>query len=133
MTSTPNHKKLAAEPYIAIAAIAGLLVLAFVMFVAMLAGSEPHPPAARGPYLGAIAAMAVVAVILLAKREPLGRWVGMFTALAFIPATGPQKFWTEPQAVALAPLIAVGSLLIVLVMVSLVRARDDRRHDKGAQ
>lgn len=109
--------------HLAIAALAGLTLLAVVMFVAMLAGAQPHPPATRGPYLGAVAALGVASVCLLLAREPAGRWLGVLTALAYLPATGPHKFWTEPAAQALAPLILTGSLLVALALWSLLRGR----------
>ena len=109
-------------PHLAAAAIAGLLLLAVVMFAAMLAGVEPHPPGSRGPYLGAVGALALVSLWLLLARERCGLWVGLATAVAFIPSVGPHKFLTEPAAQALAPLIVVGSLCATTAIVALLRA-----------
>lgn len=108
-------------PHLAAAALAGLLVLAAVMFIAMLAGVEPHPPGIRGPYLGAVGALAVASLWLLLAGDPAGPGVGLVTALAFIPGVGPQKFWTEPAAPALAPLIVVGTLCVATVLLTLTR------------
>ena len=108
-------------PHVATASLSALFLLAVVMFVAMLAGVEPHPPGARGPYIGAIAALALASVWLLVARHPMGRWLGLFTACAYLPAVGPHKLFTEPAAQALAPLIAVGTLAIVAIVLSLVR------------
>lgn len=110
------------RPHLAAAALAGLFLLAVVMFVAMLAGVEPHPPGTRGPYLGAVAALALISIWLLLAREPLGIWAGLLTALAFVPSVGPHKFLTEPAAQALAPLIVVGTLCTVVALVTLGRA-----------
>lgn len=100
------------------------------MFVAMLVGKEPHPPAARGPYLGAVSALALVSIWLLIAQERVGIWAGMLTLLAFVPSVGPHKFWTEPAAQALAPLIVVGSAFLCagaasLVQAGLLRSRGD--------
>jgi hypothetical protein len=109
-------------PHLAAASIAGLLLLALTMFVAMVAGVEPHPPGSRGPYLGAIAALALVSLWLLLARERSGLWVGLATALAFVPAVGPHKFFTEAAAQALAPLIVVGTLCAATAVVATLRA-----------
>lgn len=118
--------KLHRTPQVAVACLAGLLLLAVVMFVAMLVGKEPHPPAMRGPYLGAISALSLVSIWLLIAQERAGIWAGMLALLTFLPAVGPHKFWTEPAALALAPLIMVGSLLLCAGAASLFRA--DQRH-----
>lgn len=118
--------KLHSTPQVAAACLAGLLLLAVIMFVAMLVGKEPHPPAARGPYLGAVSALSLVAIWLLMAQERTGIWAGMFALLAFVPAVGPHKFWTEPAAQVLAPLLVVGSLLLSAGAASLFRA--EQRH-----
>ena len=112
---------LARIPHHAAAALAALLLLALAMFVAMLAGVEPHPPGARGPYLAAVMALSLASLWLLVVRERAGVWVGLVTALAFVPSVGPHKFWTEPAAQALAPLIVIGSACVALAVVALVR------------
>lgn len=114
--------KLKAIPQTATACLAGLFLLAVAMFVAMLVGTEPHPPAVRGPYLSAVCALSLVSIWLLIARERIGVYVGMFTLVAFIPAVGPHKFWTEPAAPMLAPVIAAGSMLVCAGAVNLVRS-----------
>ncbi len=111
-------------PHLATASLGALFLLSVVMFIAMIAGVEPHPPGSRGPYLGAIAALALASVWLLLARHPLGRWLGLLTACAYTPAVGPHKLFTEPAAQALAPLIVVGTLAIVAVAFSLIRLRE---------
>lgn len=110
-------------PHLATASLAGLFLLATIMFIAMLAGVDPHPPGARGPYLGAVAALTVMSIWLLLVRHPLGRWLGLLTALAYIPSVGPHKLFTEPAAQALAPLIIVGTLAVLATLWSLTRWR----------
>ncbi len=106
---------------LAIAALSSLVVLAAIMFIAMLAGVEPHPPSVRGPYLGAVLALGVGAIVLLALGERSGRWAGLLAALACLPSVGPHKFFTEPAAAALAPLILVGTASVLVVLVALAR------------
>lgn len=110
-------------PHVATASLAALLLLATVMFVAMLSGVEPHPPGARGPYLGAVAALSLASIWLLLARHPLGRWLGCFTAIAYLPAVGPHKLVTEAAAQALSPLIAVGTAAVLATLWTLVRWR----------
>lgn len=109
-------------PHLAAASLVGLFRLALVMFVAMPAGVEPHPPGPRGPHHGAVDALALGNMWLLLARERAGLWLGLLIALAFIPSVGPHKFWTEPAAQALAPLIGVGMLCAVTALVTLGRA-----------
>ena len=92
------------------------------MFVAMLVGVDPHPPGVRGPYLGTLMALCAASLVLLKSGDPAGRWLGLLTAAAFVPSVGPHKFFTEPAAVALAPLILAGTLAVVALGLSLRRA-----------
>jgi hypothetical protein len=108
-------------PHLAAASLTALFLLASVMFMAMLAGIEPHPPGARGPYLGAVAALSVASVWLLLAGHRLGRWIGTIAALAYLPSVGPHKFFTEPAAQSLAPLILVGTLAVIATVISLNR------------
>ena len=110
-------------PHVATASLGALFLLSVVMFAAMIAGIEPHPPGSRGPYLGAIAALALASVWLLVTRHPYGRWLGLLTACAYIPSVGPHKLFTEPAAQALAPLIIVGTLAVIAIVWSLLRRR----------
>ena len=112
-------------PHLATASLGALFFLAVVMFVAMLAGVEPHPPGTRGPFLGAVAALALASIWLLRAGHPYGRWLGLLTACAYIPAVGPHKFFTEPAAQALAPLIIVGTLAVIATLCSLSRPPSD--------
>jgi hypothetical protein len=108
-------------PHVLAACIGGLLFLGVTMFVAMLAGVPPHPPGERGPYLGAVSALAVASLWMLASRQRAGRWAALATLIAFVPSVGPHKLWTEAAAQALAPLIVVGTGLIVTGALSLWR------------
>lgn len=63
-----------------------------------------------------------ISIWLLLAREPQAPWVGLLTALAFVPSVGPHKFWTDPAVVALAPLTIVSTLCAATAFVTLGRA-----------
>lgn len=105
----------------ATAALATLIVLDLGMFASMLAGVEPHPPGARGPYIAATAALATAALWhVLASRSGSVPLLS-FTALAFVPGVGPHKFFTEAAAPDLAPVIIVGTGALVTLLVVALR------------
>jgi hypothetical protein len=120
-TTASDPMTLQRIPHVLAACLAGLLFLGATMFVAMLAGVPPHPSGERGPYLGAVCALAVASLWMLTARQHAGRWAALTTLIAFVPSVGPHKLWTEAAAQALAPLIVVGTGLIVAGAVSLWR------------
>lgn len=101
----------------AIAALAALLVLDLGMFASMLAGIQPHPPGARGPYIAATAALATAALWHAVAARGGSVALLALTALAFIPGVGPHKFITEAAAPDLAPVIIVGTGAVVTLLV----------------
>lgn len=121
----PNHPDPDAAATAAIAALAGLLLLDLAMFASMLAGVAPHPAGDRGPFIAATAALALADLLLVAgHRRTAGGWVALVTALACLPGVGPHKFWTEPAARDLAPVIIVGTTgLLVLAWSGLAMVR----------
>jgi hypothetical protein len=105
----------------AAAALTILIVLDLGMFASMLAGVEPHPPGARGPYIAATAALATATLwMLMATRGDAVPLLAL-TALAFIPGVGPHKFFTEAAAPDLAPVIVVGTGAMVTLLVVAAR------------
>lgn len=105
----------------AIAALATLIVLNLGMFASMLAGVEPHPPGARGPYIAAVTALATATLLQVMAARGGAVPLLAFTALAFIPGVGPHKFFTEAAAPDLAPVIIVGTGALVTLVVVAVR------------
>ncbi|NRF68500.1 hypothetical protein HLB44_16010 [Aquincola sp. S2] len=95
---------------LALATLVSLLAMFACMNIALLAGIEPHPPAARGPYLAATMALCLAAAVQFLLRAPAARWFGFAAALAVIPGVGLHKFATEVNAPLLAPVLVVGSL-----------------------
>jgi hypothetical protein len=102
----------------AAAALLALLVLDLAMFASMLAGVQPHPPGARGPFIAATAALAGATLWQLAAAQRAAVPLLVLSALAFVPAVGPQKFLTEPAALDLAPVIVVGTGAVVALLVA---------------
>ncbi|MBL8326327.1 MAG: hypothetical protein JNJ89_15355 [Rubrivivax sp.] len=116
----------------AIAALATLIVLNLGMFASTLAGVEPHPPGARGPYIAATAALATATLLQLMAARGGAVPLLALTALAFIPGVGPHKFFTEAAARDLAPVIIVGTgALVTLVVVALRLHRLQREVASG--
>lgn len=100
----------AAERAGAIAALSGLLLLSLAMTAAAMAGLPPHPPADKLPFVSADAALAAMALVLLGLgRARVGGALALLTALAYVPSVGLHKFWTEPHALLLTPVLLVGS------------------------
>lgn len=123
MQANPPFDPAAAPRGAACAALAALLVLDLGMFASMLAGVAPHPPGARGPFIAATAALAAATLwqVLAAARAAVPLLV--LTALAFVPGVGPHKFFTEPAARDLAPVIVVGTGAVLVLLSMALRLR----------
>lgn len=118
-----SHDTASAWRGAAVAALTALIVLDIGMFASMLAGVEPHPPGARGPYIAATAALAAAALSRLMSQGDRPVLPLVLTALAFIPGVGPHKFITEAAARDLAPVIVVGTGALVTLLVAAARLR----------
>jgi hypothetical protein len=93
----------------------GLLTLTFqdaLLFAALMAGVAPHPPAAVGPFIGALMALALRAAWGLRLPSRAGHGLALAVALLHLANFGPHKFFTE-QGPLIAPMVAVGLVLIV--------------------
>ena len=97
----------------ALAALVAAAAMLVAMNAAMLAGVAPHPPGERGPYLAAALALCLAGIVLFAARSRAAAWIGLLAALALLPAVGPTKLLTEPNAALLSPVIGVGTGAIV--------------------
>jgi hypothetical protein len=94
----------------ALAALSGLLLLSAAMTAAAMAGLPPHPPSDKLPFVSTNAALAVMSLVLLGLgRARAGGALALLTALAYVPSVGLHKFWTEPHAMLLTPVLVVGS------------------------
>lgn len=112
---------------LAAAALQALLLMLALMMVALWTGTPPHPPASKGPIIAAIASLSWLALQLVRTGHPRA-WLGVALAvLAGVPAFGPHKFWTEPEAVLLAPVIVLGSAVLVVLAGCAWRLREAER------
>ena len=103
-----------------IASLLGLLTIDVVLLFALFAQVDPHPPGSLGPFIGALVSLGVISVVLTFWESKLG----LITAIAFgcfnILAVGPQKFFLDPNGMAVAPVIILGTILIGVLFYSLL-------------
>ncbi len=105
---------------LAVVSLLGLVILHAVQIGAMLAQLELSPPIFVGPLLGsAMALQAITIPLILWQHKSRLLWVVAVVVTA-IPSIGPQKFITEPDAVALAPMIILGTLFVMLLVAYIV-------------
>lgn len=114
MQDTPVPHRLPQPGPTAFALQGGLLTLAFqdaLLFTALMAGVAPHPPAAVGPFIGALMALALRAAWGLRQPSRAGHGLALAVALLHLANFGPHKFFTD-QGPLIAPMVAVGLALI---------------------
>lgn len=96
----------------------GLLVLNAVMLLALFAQVAPNPPGKFGPFIGATISLAAMALPLISWQNRWGLLPALLAALMSLLSLGPHKLFLEPTAALLWPVILLGSVLILLVVVS---------------
>jgi hypothetical protein len=103
-----------------IVSLIGLLTIDIVLLLALFAQVDPHPPGFLGPFIGAMISLGVISVVLALWE----RTIGLITAIIFgclnILASGPQKFFYDPNAMAVAPVIIIGTILIGALFYSIL-------------
>jgi hypothetical protein len=92
----------------------GLIVLNWVMIQALFAQVPPNPPGQFGPYIGSTIALAVVSLYLVYHHYKIGFISSIIVGLMCLLSMGPQKFFIEPNAKLLIPVIILGTILIKL-------------------
>lgn len=92
-----------------ISSLIGLAVLNCVMIGALFAQVPPNPPGRFGPYIGATMALAIVSMVLVHWRNKIGYIGSIIVGLMCLLSTGPQKFFIEPNATLLIPVIILGT------------------------
>ncbi len=109
-------KTLSSNTQLAVASLLGLIILHGVQLAALLAQLELSPPMFVGPLLGAsLAIQAVALLLLLCQHRSRLIWIAA-VVLSAIPSVGPQKFFTEPEALVLSPLIVLGTLFAAILI-----------------
>ncbi len=103
---------------IALASLVGLIALTIVQLMALFAKVEPHPPDFVGPFLGAVAALGLVCLVLLYGRNRVGIAISILFSILNIPNVGLHKLLIHPAANVLWPIIILGSVLLVALFVS---------------
>ena len=123
----PSSTNLTETRQAAQAALLTLLTFGMVMLASALAGLQPSPPPDKLPIVATSLALGAAAWWLLAVRHGAAGSVTLIAALACVPTVGVHKFLLEPHALALAPVLLVGSACVVVLLVAAARLRP-RRH-----
>ena len=110
-----------------IVSLIGLLTIDIVLLLALFAEVEPHPPGFLGPFIGAMVSLGVISVVLALWE----RKIGLISAIIFgcmnILSVGPQKYFYDPNAEAVTPIIILGTILIVALFYSILLVRKRER------
>ena len=110
---------------VAISSLFGLIVLNCVMLGALFAQVAPNPPGRVGPYIGATIALAVLSLPLVYWRNKIGYICSIIVGFMCLMSLGPQKFFIEPTANLLSPVIILRTILsIVLIIYSIMAWRE---------
>ena len=110
---------------VAISSLLGLIVLNCVMLGALFAQVAPNPPGRFGPYIGATIALAVLSLPLVYWRNKIGYICSVIDGFMCLMSLGPQKFFIEPTAKLLSPVIILGTILsIVIIIYSILAWRE---------
>ena len=102
----------------AISSLIGLIVLNCVMLGALFAQVPPNPPGRVGPYIGATISLAIASLPLFFWRNRIGYISSIIVGLMCLMSLGPQKFFIEPTAILLSPVIVLGSVLSFILIIS---------------
>ena len=103
-----------------IVSLIGFLTIDIVLLLALFAEVDPHPPGFLGPFIGAMVSLGVISVVLALWE----RKIGLISAIIFgcmnILAVGPQKYFYDPNAEAVVPVIILGTILIGTLFYSIL-------------
>lgn len=106
----------------AISSLIGLFALNCVLLGTLFAQVPPNPPGMFGPYIGATLSLAVISLPLFLWRNRIGYISSIIVGLMCLMSFGPQKFFIEPAALLLSPVIILGSILSLTLIISSIVA-----------
>jgi energy-converting hydrogenase Eha subunit A len=95
----------------------GLIILNWAMIQALFAQVPPNPPGQFGPYISSTLALAVVSLYLVYHHYKTGYISSIIVGLMCLLSAGPQKFFIEPNAILLTPVIILGTTFSVILIV----------------
>lgn len=102
-----------------------LLVLHAVMLSALFTRTVPHPPFetplfALGPFLGAVLAIGVYALVQLSEKSRNGYWASFAVASLSLISFGPQKLLT-PEFAQIWPAVVLGMISAVVIIFLVIK------------
>jgi len=106
-----------------IVSLIGILTIDIVLLLALFAEVDPHPPGYLGPFIGAMVSLGVISVVLALWERKIGWIAAIIFGGMNILAVGPQKFFFDPNGVAVAPVIILGTILIGTLIYSILLVR----------
>lgn len=110
----------------ALAALATLILLQFIMLSALYAGIRPHPPIATplfgiAPFLGASVSVALSAMIVQPLSTAAGRGLSVAAAIMALVSFGPQKYF-DAQFALIWPAVILGQIAAIVIFARVLLA-----------
>ena len=106
-----------------LASLIGLLTIDIVLLLALFAEVDPHPPGSLGPFIGATISLGVISLALALWERKIGLISSTIFGCLNILAVGPQKYFYDPNAIAVTPIIILGTILIGALFYSILLVR----------
>ncbi len=100
-----------------IGSLIGLIILNWAMIHALFAQVPPNPPGQFGPYISSTLTLAVVALYLVYHHYKIGYISSIIVGLMCLLSAGPQKFFIEPNAILLTPVIILGTTFSAILII----------------
>jgi len=97
----------------------GLLVIDIVLLQALFAQVPPHPPGNLGPFIAAMVTLGVISPILIHWKNKMGLISSFIFGCMNILAVGPHKYWVDPNAKLVLPVIILGTILVITLFYSI--------------
>ena len=95
-----------------IVSLIGLLTIDIVLLLALFAEVDPHPPGSLGPFIGVLISLGIISIVLALWERKIGLILAVIFGCMNILAVGPQKYFYDPNAVAVTPIIILGTILV---------------------